>query len=135
MLLIITFTTNLAADSMACPFCALGCGNGRPTMEEITRTWRVLQLAAHPDQGGTTEAAAFLNTTKEYAIHCIRHPGRGKADTNSCRRHGCMSNEVPSPYPIYQPHSTTTASSRSPPPPPSQKKLIKVLKILNACPI
>ena len=110
---------------MACPFCALGCRDGQPRTEEVTRNWRFLQLTAHPDQGGNTEAAAFLNTTKEYAIHYIKHLSTVKMGTISCRRHGSMSNEVPSPtYPIYQPHSTASASKDMfpPPPPPLQKR-------------
>ncbi len=108
---------------MACPFCALGCRDGQPRTEEVTRNWRFLQLTAHPDPGGNTEAAAFLNTTKEYAIHYIKHLSTGKMGTISCRRHGNTSNEVPSPtYPIYQPHSTASASNDMFPPPPSTEK-------------
>ena len=88
-------------------------------MEEISRSWRALQLAAHPDQGGTTEAAAYLNTTKDYAIHCIKNPGKGREVTNSCKRHGCEYNEVTSPYPIYQPGGASAASSRTSPATPS----------------
>ena len=88
-------------------------------MEEISRSWRALQLAAHPDQGGTTEAAAYLNTTKDYAIHCIKNPSKGREVTSSCKRHGCECNEVTSPYPTYQPGGATAASSRMPPAAPS----------------
>ena len=105
---------------MACPFCALGCRDGRPTMGEVSRSWRGLQLAAHPDQGGTKEAAAYLNTTKEYAIHCIKNPSKGREVTSSCKRHGCECKEETSPFPTYQPAGTTAASYRTSPAPPSQ---------------
>ena len=53
---------------MACPFCALGYRDGQPRIEEVNRNWRFRQLTAHPDHGSSTEAAAFLDKTKEYAI-------------------------------------------------------------------
>ena len=108
---------------MACPFCALGCRDGQPRIEEVNRNWRFRQLTAHPDHGGNTEAAAFLNTTKEYAINYIKHISTGKMGTISCLRHGTLSNEVPSTtYPIYQPHSTASASNDMFTPPPDSKE-------------
>ena len=88
-------------------------------MEEISRSWRALQLAAHPDQGGTKEAAAYLNTTKDYATHCIKNPSKSREVTSSCKRHGCGYNEEIRPYPTYQPGGASVASNRTAPATPS----------------
>ena len=108
---------------MACPFCALGCRDGQPRIEEVNRNWRFRQLTAHPDHGGNTEAAAFLNTTKEYAISCIKNTSSGKPGTINCPRHGIPSNEVPSStYPKYHHHSTASTSNDMVPPPRHQQR-------------
>ena len=105
---------------MACPFCALGCRDGRPTMGEVTRSWRGLQLTAHPDLGGTKEAASYLNTTREYAIHCINNPIKSSEVTSSCKRHGSECREETSSFPTHQPAGVSVASYRATPAPHTQ---------------
>ena len=105
---------------MACPFCALGCRDGRPTMGEVTRSWRGLQLTAHPDLGGTKEAASYLNTTREYAIHCINNPIKSSEVTSSCKRHGSECRKETSAFPTHQPAGVSVASYRAAPAPHTQ---------------
>ena len=105
---------------MACPFCALGCRDGRPTMGEVTRSWRGLQLTAHPDLGGTKEAASYLNTTREYAIHCINNPIKSSEVTSSCKRHGSECRKETSVFPTHQPAGVSVASCREVPAPHTQ---------------
>ena len=105
---------------MACPFCALGCRDGVPQIEEVNRNWRFRQLVAHPDHsGGSTEAATFLNQTREYAIACLRSSSTDKPEAINCQRHGTPNNRVASSiYPTYHHHSTASASDDIFPPPP-----------------
>ena len=105
---------------MACPFCALGCRDGRPTMGEVSRSWKDLQLTAHPDLGGTKEAAAYLNATKDYANHCIQNPSKDKEITSKCKRHRCVNREEPSQFPTHQSAGVTVATYRSFPAPLTQ---------------
>ena len=107
---------------MACPFCALGCRDGSPQIEEVNRNWRFRQLIAHPDHsGGSTEASTFLNQTREYAIICLRSSSTGKPEAINCQRHGTQTTvwltiHTPNTTTIVQPRPAATCC---PPLPPS----------------
>ena len=57
---------------MACPFCALGCREGRPTLAEVYSQRRHLQKFAHPDHpGGNSELSVYTNLSKDLALKIV----------------------------------------------------------------
>ena len=106
---------------MACPFCALGCRDGCPQPSEVSRNWRIRQLAVHPDhEGGSTEATIFLNQTKDYAMEYLSRSSKGKIMAINCPRHSTQQcGNTSKPFPAqFHPNMASTSADKYPPPTP-----------------
>ena len=57
---------------MACPFCALGCSEGSPTLAEVYSQCMHLQTFVHPDHpGGNSELSVYTNLSKDLALKIV----------------------------------------------------------------